>query len=542
MGFTGTIRKYLFAGLVLLGARTVPAQEILLSDTEGYYDFLALQGITERPYLNYRTLSDSAWDIDNDGVFGLWTDISIGTRKNLTKEITYRIYGPELFFSYNTTNPYGQNDNVLWQGKGANLFLSAGTRVHLYGFELTLLPQFSFSQNKPFELMPSEYTTGEASKYGYYGIPSIDAPQRFGDTPYYEFSFGDSEIRYTWKNLTIGFGTQNTWLGPAHINPLILSNNAPSYPKLDIGLRRQPVVIRNVYFGDLEIRSFWGRLTESDFFDADTGNDHNLITGFTLAYSLPSFLKGFTIGFNRIMLSKWNDMNFAGFFNLLIPFTKFDAGYDKNDQRASVILDYILPVAGFEVYVEWGINDLPSDMGHFIKNTFTALNFTTGIRKNILINKHLQGEWLLEITNLESARDYEFLWPTTFYAHHIITQGHTNRGQWLGAGLGTGGNSQYLGFTLYHPKGYGNLFIQRESPDKDYIWFLNSQMPSPGRTEDNAKFKAVVSIGLKSYFSLYNFWGFYSKIVYSKIFNPTYNPDRPKGRNLYFSFGTRIQY
>jgi hypothetical protein len=33
---------------------SVSAQEALLSDTERYYDFLALQGITERPWLNYQ--------------------------------------------------------------------------------------------------------------------------------------------------------------------------------------------------------------------------------------------------------------------------------------------------------------------------------------------------------------------------------------------------------------------------------------------------------------------------------------------------------
>jgi hypothetical protein len=447
-----------------------------------------------------------------------------------------------LFTSINTAAPYGQNDGALWQGKGINLFLSAGGRLHLYGFELTILPQISFSQNAAFELMPSRYTEGEASKYGYYGLPSIDAPQRFGDTPYYEFSLGDSEIRYTWKNLTIGFGTQNVWLGPARINPLILSNNAPPYPKLDIGLRNQPIVIRNIYFGDIEIRSFWGRLTESDFFDKHTDNNHNLITGFTFAYSLPALLKGFTIGFNRVMLSRWDDINFIGIFNLLVPFTKFDAGYDRRDQRASMIIDYMLPIAGLEMYFEWGLNDFPTDISHFIKNSFSTINFTLGTRKSIPINAFLQGELLLEITNLESSRDYEFIWPTTFYAHHIIVQGHTNRGQWLGAGLGTGGNSQYLGFTLYHPKGYANLFIQRESPDKDYIWFLNSQMPSPGRTEDNYKFKALISIGVENYINLYRFWGLYSKIIYSEIFNPNYNPDKPRSRNLYISLGINIKY
>ena len=38
------------------------AQEALKSTEEEYYDFLSLQGITIRPALNYRTLSDSEWE------------------------------------------------------------------------------------------------------------------------------------------------------------------------------------------------------------------------------------------------------------------------------------------------------------------------------------------------------------------------------------------------------------------------------------------------------------------------------------------------
>ena len=41
-------------------------QETLKSIEEEYYDFLSLQGITERPYLNYRTLSDSEWNIKEE--------------------------------------------------------------------------------------------------------------------------------------------------------------------------------------------------------------------------------------------------------------------------------------------------------------------------------------------------------------------------------------------------------------------------------------------------------------------------------------------
>jgi hypothetical protein len=61
------MKKIIFYRVLLLFfSVTLYSQEALKSTEEEYYDFLALQGFTERPYLNYRTLSDSAWTVDED--------------------------------------------------------------------------------------------------------------------------------------------------------------------------------------------------------------------------------------------------------------------------------------------------------------------------------------------------------------------------------------------------------------------------------------------------------------------------------------------
>jgi len=477
------LRKHLLVFIIFLFfSGFLSAQEALKSAEEEYYDFLALQGLTERPALNYRTLSDSVWNIA-DGAEHPWQNQNLGTWYNLFGDFRLRVYGPELFMSGNTEAPYGQNDGVLWQGRGFNALLKGGVRFEGYGVELTLLPHFAFSQNAEFDIIQPAYSgpdfSGKAEEYGYYGVWGIDAPQRFGDEPFFDWDFGDSEIRYTWKTLTIGFGAQAIWLGPAQLNPIIHSNNAPAYPKLDIGLRRQPIILPWLgwYIGDIEFRAWWGYLSESDWFDNDSSNDHNLITGYSIAYSFPSFLKGLTIGFNRIMLSKWDKMNFGSIITLLWPFLDTYAGKDENDQRASLIIDYILPSAGINVYFEWGKNDYSSNTDSVIRYPFHARVYTFGIKKSLPFSSILKGELLLEISNLECSQDYDRVipWYSTFYAHHLITQGHTNRGQWLGAGIGTGGNSQYLGFKLYFSKGYGNLFIQRRNPDLDYTWYIDSK-------------------------------------------------------------------
>jgi hypothetical protein len=320
----------------------------------------------------------------------------------------------------------------------------------------------------------------------------------------------------------VGFGTQAIWLGPAQINPIIHSNNAASYPKLDIGLRKQRIVLPwlNWYLGDIETRAWWGYLSESDYFDNDADNDHNLITGFSVAYA-PPFAKGLTIGLNRIMLSKWDAMNYEAIFTLLWPVMENTAGYDENDQRASIIIDYLLPSVGFNIYLEWGRNDFSGHKDLILRYPFHTQGWTAGARKSFTV-KQFAGNIFFEITALESSRDYEFLWPTTFYAHHVITQGHTNKGQWLGAGLGTGGNSQILGFDLYTNKMLISASINRANIDNDYVWFMHMGKPISEKRPDEYKFKAIYSFSVSNtYFITKNLRTIFNFVV-SDIQNPAH--------------------
>ncbi|MFP3043036.1 capsule assembly Wzi family protein [Treponema primitia] len=541
--------KFICFFTFLIFSFKISAQEVLLSDNERFYDFLALQGIVERPYLNFRTLSDSIWIIDKD-VIHPWTSLNLGKKRVLNNDIFMRIYDTELFTSYNSSIPYGQNDGALWQGKGINSSITGGVRFEGYGIEFTFKPQISFSQNLNFNYITPAYVSNsdydfsnKADRFGDYGVKYIDAPQRFGDEPFFIYDWGDSEIRYVWKTITIGFGTESIWLGPARINPIIHSNNAPTYPKLDLGVRKQPVTIPklNWYIGDIEARAWWGYLSESEYFDNDTSNDHNLITGFSFSYAPSSLLKGLTIGINRIMLTKWDEFDFTGIFDLLNPLMQSSStGYDERDQRASMVFSYLFPSVGFELYFEWARNDgTGSGIYGLIRNPFHTQAFTLGGRKNIIFNSAFQGELLVEITNLESTREYEFAYPTTFYAHHIITQGHTNRGQWIGSGSGSGGNSQYLGFTLFYKKGYSALFIQREGINNDYLWFRKFDEPLSEKFEEDYNFKAFLSFGINNYLNIYSHFGLFSSIVYTEIINPTYDHHNKYDMNFRASIGVK---
>lgn len=539
------MKKIVAALFFAISSVCVSSQEALKSIEEEYYDFLALQGIVERPSLNYRTLSDSVWRIkqDEDGeqIQHVWQGNNLGRTftllntesektnwylKGIKRGIFLKAYGPEWFNSFNTAAPYGQNDGALWQGKGYNTSLTGGARLEGYGLEMTLKPQVSFSQNREFELVgPGQY----GNEYSYFWKGNIDLPQRFGNKPYWTFDWGDTEIRYSWHTLTIGFGTQAIWLGPAWLNPMLGSNNSGTYPKFDIGLRRQRIVIPKVnwYLGDIEGRIWMGQLSESNYFDNDSSNDKRQIAGFSAAFS-PSFIPGFTIGFNKICMSRWDKFS----LKYLNPFYDTNDYENPEDQKMSITLDWIFPKIGFEVYGEIGKDDSSKSI---VSNPFHTVIYTVGLKKTFSFGKDKKffGQLLFEWSNFEASQDFQMQWKYMgYYSHGGISQGYTQKGQILGAGSGHFGNSQFVGFKLYYPRGNSFLYFHRHSPDNNYIYEMTVGSSDAFSEDQNstyqkywAKFKTYMTVGLTTQFFILDSLSINGGLEVTPIFNNKYSND-----------------
>lgn len=481
-----TLFPVLFAAAAFLFSSAVFAQEALKSAEEEYYDFLSLRGMAERPTLAYRTLSDSEWTLTGEAAEGghVWAEHNLGSRfllweagdpadnwfaRGIDQSLTMKVYGPEWFNSFNTHAPYGQNDGALWQGKGYNTSLTAGIRFESYGFEATLKPQLSFSQNMDFGLLPSGYDSKYAYFWGYGNNRGIDTPQRFGDDAFWTFDWGDSEIRWSWHSFTVGFGTQAIWLGPAYMSPILHSNNAGGYPKFDIGLRKTEVTIPKLgwYIGDIEARLWTGRLTESDYFDNDDSNDHTMVHGLSVSYA-PSFIPGLTLSANRICTVKWDWKNLKHIIPMNENTYVGDESGNGEDQKISLAASWMFPQVGFELYGEIGRDDFTSSVK---ANLLHTLVYTVGLKKAFTFSKKhdIHGEVILEVSNFEMGQDFQYQWAWSFYNHYQVTQGYTNRGQILGNAWSPGGNSQFLGLNVYYPQGNTLVFVRRTNPDNNFI-------------------------------------------------------------------------
>ena len=496
----------LFTGLFLFSSH-LTAQEALKSLEEEYYDFLSLRGIVERPTLGYRTLSDSVWNFNEiesfeeneDGSFtkiripgkesdgNIWKNNNLGTTytlwqpaapadnwfaRGLKQGLTARIYGPEWFNSYNTAAPYGQNDGALWQGKGYNTALTTGLRLEGYGFELTFKPQISWSQNREFEsnkaVYPSPYSYTFHAGTVYH---AIDLVQRYGDKSFFTYDWGDTEVRWTWNTLTFGFGTQNPWLGPAYLNPMLGSNNAPGYFKFDAGLRKTEVKIPFLGWslGYIEGRIWLGQLEESDYFDTNPDNNKRMLTGMSASYN-PSFIPGLTVGLNRVFMTYWKKENIKYILRLFTTSRSNALAVSGNDedQKFSIFLDWTFSKIGFNIYGEFGRDDFSFNEK---SNPFHTAIYTIGAKQIIPLPFGLKSELNIEWNNFEMSQDFQFQWSYLgYYSHGFVNQGYTNNGQVLGAGYGWAGNSQFIQYKVYYLKGFTAIKFHRYCPNNNSIY------------------------------------------------------------------------
>lgn len=575
------------AALLFFSIGAAYSQEALKSTEEEYFDFLSLLGLTERPALNYRTLSDSVWAIketdtgnttaeDSDTEANAdseaetinrpektpnpWQNNNLGTKKTLWKSssentnwftagidrsVKLKLYGPEWFNSYNTAAPYGQNDGALWQGKGYNTSLTAGVRLEAYGFEVTVKPQVAFSQNLGFEIMPGVY----GSEYSYFWAGNIDLVQRYGDSSFWTFDWGDTELRWSWNTFTIGFGFQSPWLGPAWLNPMLGSNNSGTYPKFDIGLRRTKVTLPWLgwYIGDIEGRIWCGKLSESDYFDNDSSNDYRQLTGFSIAYS-PAFLPELTFSINKISIARWDEKS----IKYLNPF------YDTNaveDQKCSFAVDLLFPAVGFEFYGELGLDDYNS---RGFANPFHTAIYTIGAKKEISFFQkfsyfkkfNIRPEIIFEWNNFEMSQDFQLQWHYMgYYSHGLIKQGYTQNGQIIGAGSGYFGNSQYLALRTYFSKGDITFFIHFNKPDTNYLNNKGIDTKEDDWQKEGKKqhdqwgyYKAIRTFGCTANFFATKFLLISTNINGSWIINSAYKQQDKGFGNYYFSLSLKYNF
>ena len=134
--------------------------------------------------------------------------------RNRTKTVfIVDLIRPTVGFVANTSYPFGSNDGVIWAGKGLTAWAQAGLAARLGPFSATFAPVAFRSQNSEFELMDNGQIGDLKFADGQFPL-EIDKPQRFGNTPYSRFDFGESTLRVDVVGIGAGISTASQWWGP----------------------------------------------------------------------------------------------------------------------------------------------------------------------------------------------------------------------------------------------------------------------------------------------------------------------------------------
>lgn len=381
---------------------------------------------------------------------------------------------------WNSDIPQGQNERGLWAGRGLSTRIDLGLYAQVKYLTIQLAPALYYSQNNDFDTVPVD-KAGYSTFINTWHQGRIDMPQRFGTDPITNIGWGQSFASLELHGISLRYGTQNLWWGPARYNPIVISNNARGFPHLSVGSAEPfPFLL-----GDWQATMIWGGLTESEWFDDDPDNDGRFLTGLVMDFQ-PAVLPGLTIGGSRIYYQyvPEDGLGFSDYFVFFESLFKENvatpdnpAGNDRSDQMISLYARWVMPESGFELYGEWARNDHTWDLRDLLQQPDHSRAYTIGLLKKI---PGKEADYYLgaEITQLGRSMTTLVRASPTYYEHHIVRQGYTHLGQVLGAGIGPGSESQRIELTRLAEWGSAELAYTRIRWDND-AYYANIENIDP---------------------------------------------------------------
>jgi hypothetical protein len=151
---------------------------------------------------------------------------------------------------YNSDFPFGDEDGVIWAGRGITAAAAASVRWRRSLFDGRIAPVAFIAENRAFPLAAIDTAGGREALY--YGNV-VDLPQRFGTTFYGRVDWGESHVVVHPGALRLGLSSATQHWGPMERFPFILGPGAGGFPHLlletsrPLGTRYVRVLTRLMY-------------------------------------------------------------------------------------------------------------------------------------------------------------------------------------------------------------------------------------------------------------------------------------------------------
>lgn len=377
----------------------------------------------------------------------------------------------------NSAVPYGPNDGAVWAGRGVTASATIGLAMQAGPVSLVLAPTAFVTQNAGFDLLDNGQTGRLHFADGLVPL-AVDRPQRFGDKAYGRVDPGNSTLRADIGPIAAGISTANMAWGPFELYPYVLGTNAPGFVHGFVGTSR-PV---NVGIGAVHGRVIWGRLEQSAYSPVDgepayvsisEPGTRRFASGIVALFT-PRGVGGLELGVTRFFHSPWPrsgiPASYLGkpFEGILKSRLKGAPGFSDpssstENQLISGFARWAFPSTGLELYAEYGREDHSWDKRDFTQEPDHSRSYGLGVRKTLRMRPELLDGFTMELINFQlSHLARTGRGEGGLYVHSVMRQGHTNRGQLLGADVGIGAASgSTIRWDRYRPRSRTALSLHR---------------------------------------------------------------------------------
>lgn len=368
---------------------------------------------------------------------------------------------------WNSAYPRSVNDGASWRGVGLNVEAGAGLQFRWRFLSAAIAPEVTHNENADHPATTATFAdrSSFANPYHVY----IDLPKRPGTDPLTRISPGQSYVRAAYGPIAATFSTENLWIGAAEVYPILMSGTAPGFPHLRIGTSGPQNILGVV---NAEFQVFFGSLRESEHFDSiASNNSHFFMT--TMVTIEPRFLPGLYLSVARADHDTANATGQSLSFYLERIFESPFGGAGNTGNRFEgnaiglILARWVLPESGFEAYAEWSKEDTPGGFEDLLREPDWTQAYVLGFQKAFRSSRRLTRVYGELIHLGESAPVRAGRGFFSYYTHSTVVQGHTNRGQLLGAAIGPGSDAQLVGVDVFAEHSRTAFRVERTRYDDD---------------------------------------------------------------------------
>lgn len=479
------------------------------------------------------------------------------------------VYNPSIQITANSQVPYGENNAAAWYGRGFSSELQGGLWLTSDYITITFRPHLIRHGNNDF-VVPRFIPEDEEGKPLYVSEAIgdiIDRPFRFGPDSYTTRDWGHSSVRAHAGPFEAGYSTEPLWWGANARYPLMMSNNAPGMPHWFTGTR-EPA--RIPYVGAFEFRWMFGRPSDSDYFDRDEMFMRDrFFNAINISFS-PQWIPNLHIGHSRAFhtyIDEEDGVSMSEIFAVFEPYhlerqleNHDDGVLPARNELRSYYARWVWPDANMEIFAEFLRDGVMWDSRDAMMEPRHHAGYAFGFQKLFRAPLARMYKAHVEFTNLTPSFLQEVRPQTYIYSNEQIPQGHTNRGQLLGAAIGPGSNSQYFALDAYTENGQFGLYLRRLSDNNHFHFEYDRFLDRPEQFRqgfgDYWRHRTDLTIGTTfrydtgpvlltggvSWSRLMNYGRFEYGVFGSGINISTYDPTDKDIENLQFQFGLEWRF